>query len=131
MKSPEEQLAREYWDKRAAELSDDQWKSMVLLGPDEVADYRDRKEKALFARLIGLKKDMTVLDVGCGTGRWGVSLAGHCRAMVGFDLSPALLDVARRRLNAANVHNVTLVCSPITEFSCVEKFVSDSQGAYS
>ncbi|WP_235866354.1 class I SAM-dependent DNA methyltransferase [Serinibacter arcticus] len=36
-----------------------------------------------------------VLDAGCGTGRVGTRLAGHGLEVVGVDLSPGMLEVAR------------------------------------
>ena len=52
------------------------------------------------ARLIGPASD--VLDVGCGIGRVAVALAGRVRAILGLDVSRAMIDEARRRRTAAN-----------------------------
>lgn len=37
-----------------------------------------------------------VLDFGCGVGRLSQALAGHADEVVGVDISPTMLDVARR-----------------------------------
>ncbi|MEM1432632.1 MAG: tetratricopeptide repeat protein [Pseudomonadota bacterium] len=37
------------------------------------------------------------LDLGCGTGLLGEAMADHCQRLVGVDLSPKMLDVARSR----------------------------------
>jgi ubiquinone/menaquinone biosynthesis C-methylase UbiE len=39
----------------------------------------------------------TVLDAGCGTGAVLEHLAGAGRETIGFDVSPAMVDIARRR----------------------------------
>jgi predicted TPR repeat methyltransferase len=39
---------------------------------------------------------LTVLDAGCGTGLCGPLVRKFCRRLVGVDLSPKMLDVARR-----------------------------------
>ncbi|WP_033278423.1 class I SAM-dependent methyltransferase [Streptomyces sp. NRRL F-525] len=61
-------------------------------------------------RAAGLREGMRVLDVGCGTG--GVSLAaarivgpdGH---VVGVDMNPEVLEVARGNAAAADIRNVS------------------------
>jgi predicted TPR repeat methyltransferase len=42
-------------------------------------------------------KDLDVLDVGCGTGLCGASIAPYARRLVGVDLSDRMLDQARER----------------------------------
>ncbi len=47
--------------------------------------------------------DADVLELGCGTGRVTVPLAGHCRFVQGVDLSPAMLRVCQERLQKAGI----------------------------
>lgn len=65
-------------------------------------------EVALLREVLGLRAGDRVLDVGCGTGRHAVALAGHGCEVTGVDLSPAMLEVANRRAEQAGV-SVTLV----------------------
>ncbi len=44
-----------------------------------------------------------VLELGCGTGRILVPLAGHCGYMHGLDLSPAMLEICRSRAERAGL----------------------------
>jgi predicted TPR repeat methyltransferase len=46
---------------------------------------------------IGATHLASVLDAGCGTGLCGPLLRPHCRYLVGVDLSPKMLDLARAR----------------------------------
>jgi demethylmenaquinone methyltransferase/2-methoxy-6-polyprenyl-1,4-benzoquinol methylase len=61
---------------------------------------------------LGLRPGDTVLDVACGTGlsfallRDGVGAAGH---VVGVELSPEMLALARRRCEREGWRNVTLI----------------------
>ncbi|WP_433042193.1 methyltransferase domain-containing protein [Dactylosporangium sp. CS-033363] len=48
-------------------------------------------------QLLTLEPDVTVVDVGCGTGRAVEELAQHAGRAVGVDLDPSMLGVARAR----------------------------------
>lgn len=49
------------------------------------------------------------LDFGCGVGRLTLPLAARCREVVGVDVSPSMLDEARRNCEARSIRNVMLV----------------------
>ena len=54
--------------------------------------------------MIGLAGDVTgrrILDAGCGSGLLSAALSAKGALMTGFDSSPAMLELARRRLGAA------------------------------
>ncbi len=55
-----------------------------------------------------LQPEDRVLDVGCGTGFLLLPAARTARQVVGVDVTPAMLEAARRRLEEAGVTNVTL-----------------------
>ncbi len=44
-----------------------------------------------------------VLDIGCGTGRAAILAGGRGAHVVGFDISPGMLSVARREIDAAGL----------------------------
>ena len=56
----------------------------------------DRAVLALFADLVREAGGGPVLDVGCGPGRVSAHLAASGLEVAGVDLSPAMVDVARR-----------------------------------
>ncbi len=75
--------------------------------PIEIAEaYEERFVPALFAdwarptlAAAGVQSDDHVLDVGCGTGivaRTAAEIVGNRGAVVGADINPAMLTVARR-----------------------------------
>lgn len=53
--------------------------------------------------------ELSVLDVGTGTGRLALALAPHCRRVVGIDRDADAVEEARRRAVAAGLDNVDLV----------------------
>jgi SAM-dependent methyltransferase len=51
-------------------------------------------------RSHGLGPDATLVDLGCGTGLLAAAAAAEARRVVGVDVSPAMLEVARARSDA-------------------------------
>ncbi len=65
----------------------------------------------------------SVLELGCGTGRVLVPLAGHCGRIVGVDGSEAMLALCRGRLaDGGDPPNVRLVRGDITRLELGERF---------
>lgn len=53
---------------------------------------------------LSVGKSNVLLDVGCGSGAWGIRLAKKGYDVVGVDISKALIKSARNWANAANVN---------------------------
>ena len=79
---------------------------MVIGRDDAYYYYIDSTQKALYARVLSLRKDFTVLDFGCGNGRWALWFAPEVHRVVGIDLSPAMVDAARRFASEQGIQNV-------------------------
>jgi SAM-dependent methyltransferase len=80
--------ARALYDRWAATYDDDVFTRMGVTGSGRIA--------ALFAHHVP-DRSTSVLDLGCGTGAVGGHLAAAgFRDLVGVDISPGMLDVARR-----------------------------------
>lgn len=47
-----------------------------------------------------------LLDIGCGTGTFAIQAARRCSQVYAIDVSPAMLEVARHKADAAGVHNI-------------------------
>jgi ubiquinone/menaquinone biosynthesis C-methylase UbiE len=52
------------------------------------------------------KKTERILDLGCGPGIVSAALAPHAREVVGFDLTPEMLEKARQRCEKAGLSNL-------------------------
>ncbi|MEO1091048.1 MAG: methyltransferase domain-containing protein [Pseudomonadota bacterium] len=63
-----------------------------------------------------LRPDMDVLEFGCGTGSTALLHAPFVKHLVATDLSPRMIDIARDKAAAADVANVSFVCTAIERF---------------
>lgn len=66
---------------------------------DLIIDRPVRKECAVIAAWLidrGIRPGAEVLDAGCGTGRYAMELARRGYVLEGMDLSPELIEVAKR-----------------------------------
>ena len=92
------QTQREYWSGKVG----DDWASNA-----ERIDAMLRPVTAAALEAAALRAGERVLDIGCGAGATTLEIArrvGAAGAVVGVDLSPQLLDVARGRAREAKLH---------------------------
>ncbi|MEO6890981.1 MAG: class I SAM-dependent methyltransferase [Ktedonobacteraceae bacterium] len=78
-----------------------------------------------FLEEVGIKAGMKVLDVGTGAGDIALLLTervGPDGQVIGVDSNPTVLDVARRRAEAAAFTNVSFVQADITQMEVARDF---------
>jgi len=92
-------------DQFAAEIYD----QTVTDWPGELDFYREAAKGA-----------KSVLEVACGTGRIGLRLAQEGWGVAGFDLSPHMIEIARRK--AEGIHNIDLAVADMTSFDLGRTF---------
>ncbi len=76
---------------------------------------RDRMRDLLLAQLPADLTGCRVLDAGCGTGAASVALAERGAQVVGVDISPALIDIAQKRMPAHLAGRITWVAGDMLE----------------
>jgi cyclopropane fatty-acyl-phospholipid synthase-like methyltransferase len=72
------------------------------------------KEVDFLLEELGLPAGSCILDIGCGTGRHAVELAGRGYRLTGVDISSGMLDEARRTAEKAGVE-LTWIHADATE----------------
>jgi SAM-dependent methyltransferase len=81
---------------------------------NENSPYNALYERPAVIDLVGEVNGKRVLDVGCGAGPMSQWLAEHGAEVVGFDVSPAMVAIAREReLPRASFH-VANLAEPLT-----------------
>ncbi|SHF69140.1 Mg-protoporphyrin IX methyltransferase [Loktanella atrilutea] len=76
---------------------------------------RDRMREVLLAQLPDDLTGARVLDAGCGTGAMSAALAERGAHVVGVDISPALIEIARRRMPVDLADRITWVAGDMME----------------
>jgi SAM-dependent methyltransferase len=84
------------------------------LDPAYAATYEqksatDPAEDIAVLQGLGLDADSVLLDMGAGPGTFALAVAPLCREVIAVDVSPAMTDLLRRRVDAAGLANVTVV----------------------
>jgi magnesium-protoporphyrin O-methyltransferase len=102
-------LARveDYFDRTATHV----WERLTSDAPVSkvratVRAGRDRMRAEMLARLPADLRGARVLDAGCGTGAMTAELAARGAEVVAVDISPALVEIAARRLPAEHAGRV-------------------------
>jgi SAM-dependent methyltransferase len=97
-------------DQAEIERSAEEARKIVLKGVDraQIDRYRNPPGDTPFAleyafHLLGDVRGRTVLDFGCGTGENIVALVERGARVIGMDISPDLIALARQRLNDAGL----------------------------
>lgn len=84
------------------------------LEPAQVARYDEKIPFDPSAEIdllleYGLSEDDAIVDFGTGTGAFALAVAARCDRVIGVDVSEAMLEVAREKLEESDAENVDLV----------------------
>ena len=80
--------------------------------------HAKEEEKIIFP-FINIDHNSRILDLGCGSGRWGKILALQCKEYIGIDFSDKMLEKARK---SANYENVSFICQPSQDYFVDDKY---------
>lgn len=109
----------ETYDRMAEEIRST-WTDPDYVVPTDRIPFANREHVDFLTDAIGRLGPLAgrrILEVGAGGGSLAVWLAHQGAEVVGIDVSPGILDVARRRAEASGVADrTTFVCRPIEHF---------------
>ncbi|QEG23782.1 class I SAM-dependent methyltransferase [Mariniblastus fucicola] len=75
-----------------------------------IRDEREREERcSLMLANLGIKRGMTICDMGCGNGYYSLQMAqltGKKGYVVGVDVQPEMLSLLRNRMEEQGVENI-------------------------
>ncbi|MEZ5335728.1 MAG: class I SAM-dependent methyltransferase [Methanolobus sp.] len=84
---------------------------------DEVLNY-DRKmgsirnivgEVETMCKLIDIKPENEILEIGCGTGEFSIELSKRCRQVTALDISQKMLDFAGKKAKSRQRDNIRFI----------------------
>ena len=102
-----------YRDKRVAERYDEDIRPSRDVVTDDIPFYVSLARQSA-------AKNLSVLELGCGTGRVTIPIAQAGVDVTGLDSSPAMLDVARAK--SAGIENVTWVEGDMADFQLDRRY---------
>lgn len=104
-----EKVSKEYWS-----TSD-----FTFLAGEE---YYAKRERAMREVLSTLGKVETAVDVGCGDGRFSLLIAEYASSLVGYDISPALINAARQRAADRGIAKVQFRVAEVEQVPTDDEF---------
>lgn len=97
---------RKFYDQLAEDVLDRGSRTSTLR--DFLHRYWDMREIDVVRRLIRVNTEGYVLDVACGPGRWIIEYASQGPQVIGIDISPKMIKLAKSKMQ--KIHNTDFVC---------------------
>lgn len=115
-----EEDVKNFYDKRCRESNceNDRYKrySVTMLHNSEISKDRDTYEKEMIYPLLEIDENTTILDLGCGTGRWADKFKEkHIKEYVGIDFSQESIDLCKQQF--AKHNNYKFYCGRLQQLS--------------
>lgn len=90
----------------------DFWNSFAAAQKDiDIPTFENDSFLMLLKKENMLKSGGSSLDIGCGTGKYSFALSDSFKDLVGFDISPEMLKVAKEKATELNKNNIDFICS--------------------
>lgn len=104
--APDHYLPHHYWEDRAQRFAA-QGSGLAAVCSYGMPEFYNRmihwSQHLALRPWLDIAPGTRVLDVGCGVGRWSTLLAGRGGVVTGIDLSPTMIDEAKRRAESKGV----------------------------
>jgi SAM-dependent methyltransferase len=89
----------DYWDSKAAQHQGD---AVSMWPNNHLNPFYQREQLAWIDRILPDVRGLSVLDIGCGTGRNSRYLASRGARVLGIDFSGRAVEIARRKADGLN-----------------------------
>ena len=90
----------------------------------EMEKFRDYDQEAqAFVEQLGVAKteDLTVIDIGCGTGAFSIHAAQYFNKIIAVDVSPNMLTIADSKAEAKGISNIEFINSGFLQYQPTEQ----------
>lgn len=82
----------------------------IKIYDQRMATLRDIKKEIEDAiKVIGLTKQDSLLEIGCGTGEFCIEAAKRCKNVIALDVSKNMLDYAKNKALGRGVNNISFI----------------------
>ncbi|XCH79167.1 MAG: class I SAM-dependent methyltransferase [Candidatus Dehalobacter alkaniphilus] len=110
---------REKWSlkKQNKKASVDMWNSMAgSFGEFVLPGFQEDTFLKLLEKKKMLSQEGLALDVGCGAGKYALAIAGRCHQVIGVDLSPHMIEIAKQKKAKYKMENADFFCEDWHQF---------------
>jgi len=67
-----------------------------------------------------VNKQTSVIEIGCGTGYYGIFLTDKCKIYTGVDISPENIELFNNKIKSANIENINAMVGDATNLVNIE-----------
>lgn len=90
----------------------------------EMEQFRNYDQEAQsFVEQLGITntEELTVIDIGCGTGAFSIHAAQYFKKIIAIDVSPNMLTIADSKAEAKGISNIEFINSGFLQFQPTEQ----------
>ena len=101
----DKKVVQDFWDNEANKIGVDvhnHHQSGMIQSNWFLATFRKNIEEFNFNKLVDMDKINTVLELGCGSGRWSSYLSDKAESITAVDFSENMIDLAINYQNSSN-----------------------------
>jgi cyclopropane fatty-acyl-phospholipid synthase-like methyltransferase len=117
------QTIKAFWDKRAKQYEKKKSYSITNLEEDEqLQQLKVELEQEHIFKLLKIKTNMSILDLGAGIGAWSMLFASKCKEVVAVEYSAKMIEIAKQIAKRESINNIEFVCQDVLDYCTTQKF---------